>query len=109
MSEKTQLDRIEAKFTHTIDYRCISLDGKVYTFGAKQAHCIRLLHEAWQRGTPDVAEDFLASEILDTKWPDLFRRHPAWNTVIVQGDEEGTVRLNLETPARIPLLPGGRN
>ena len=62
-----------------------------------QAHCLRLLHEAYLRGTPELRGDFLLEEAesKSSKMSDVFKRSPAWKTLIVQGERKGAYRLDL--------------
>jgi hypothetical protein len=88
------------------DYSCMRCYDTVYSFTGAQAACMRVLHQAWLNGTPDVRNETLldAAGRNDKKLPDLFkqhrRRHPAWGVVVVQGGTKGTTRLRLPEKLR---------
>ena len=68
----------------------------VYTLnGDKQREVVRVLWEAWQEGNPEVSQQTLLQAVDSdcTRLLDLFRRHPAWGQLVVQGEAAGTYRL----------------
>lgn len=81
--------------SHSPDYRSIVWDGIAYTLTTIQAAAVEALWEAYTRGAPEVSQEWLLESIgSDAKrLRDLFRRHPAWRQVIVQGRRRGTYRL----------------
>ncbi|HDZ20161.1 hypothetical protein LCGC14_0017170 [marine sediment metagenome] len=83
--------------THSPTYRSVNWYGETYTFTGNQAACVKTLWEAWGNGTPDIADDHMLDKAgIETKrLRDVFRNHPAWGTMIVQGKTKGTHRLNL--------------
>jgi hypothetical protein len=82
---------------HSDDFRSVRWYGKTYSFTAKQAPAVMLLWENWAKGTPDVGDETLLLAVdhdaPPAKLSYLFRRHPAWTTVIVAGGTKGTHRL----------------
>ena len=81
-------------------YRSVYWRGQSFAFTETQARAFGVLLEYWLDGTPDVCADYLL-DVIDSDAAnlcDLFRRHPAWNTVIVQGATRGTRRLEGEPP-----------
>ena len=89
------------EFQHSPDYASVNWLGQQYQFNKKQATCVRLLHEAWFEGTPYLSGDYLLREIESaSKMSDLFKRHPAWGSLIVPGERRATYRLKLS-----PKLP----
>lgn len=69
--------------------------GPVFTFSAKQALAVGELWAAEEGGSPEVQErQLLAAADSDSdRLADLFKRHPAWGTLIVRGVLPGTFRL----------------
>ena len=89
------------EFQHSPDYASVNWLGQQYQFNKKQATCVRLLHEAWFEGTPYLSGHHLLSEILSaSRMSDIFKRHPAWNSLIVPGARKATYGLKLS-----PKLP----
>ena len=83
---------------HSIDFRSARWSGTPYSFTASQATVVRVLHENWDAGTPDVGDETLL-DAVDPEAPParlstLFRDHPAWGTMIVPGGTKGTRRLD---------------
>jgi hypothetical protein len=89
------------EFDQSPDYASVNWLGQQYQFNKNQATCVRLLHEAWLEGTPYLSGDYLLREIESaSKMSDLFKRHPAWGSLIVPGERRATYRLKLS-----PKLP----
>jgi len=77
--------------------QCAVWYGRIFLFSAGQWHCWRRLWENFLKGNLPMPQGAVLSG-----WPgttvqvsDLFKRHPAWKSVIV-GDGNG--RLWLATP-----------
>ncbi len=87
-------------FTHSADYRSIRFNGMSHTLTRNQAAIIKILHEAFQRGTPSVGKSELlaAIESNNVRVQDSFKGSPLWQTLVISGNRRGTYRLNL--PAR---------
>lgn len=70
-----------------------------FTFSPKQAAVVACLLEAFQNGTPDVAQETLleragsAMEGKTARLRELFPEHPAFGTMIVPGKGKGLFRL----------------
>lgn len=81
--------------THSPDFRSVNWYGTLHEFTPQQAACVKVLWEAWENGTPAVG-DATTLEAADSKAERLglvFRDHPAWGTMIVDGATKGTHRL----------------
>jgi nitroimidazol reductase NimA-like FMN-containing flavoprotein (pyridoxamine 5'-phosphate oxidase superfamily) len=80
---------------HSLDYHSVVWFGRQYEFTANQAACVAVLWQAWENRTPVVgAQTILVEAGLETARLDIvFRKHPAWNTMIVRGDRRGNYRL----------------
>ncbi len=84
-------------FMHSPDYRSVNFRGKMFTFTSRQAQAVEILHEAYNRGTPDVGKTYIL-EALDsntTRLKDAFQKSEAWGTLIIQGKRKGLYRLNI--------------
>ncbi len=81
--------------THSPDYRSVKWEGEDYHFTANQAACVQQLWEAWKNGTPDVGDATLLETVGAecSRLRDIFKRHPSWGTMIVEGETKGTHRL----------------
>lgn len=80
---------------HSPDFRSVHWDGTDHAFTANQAAIVKQLWEAYENGTPDVGGDtLLVGADADTKQiKDVFKKHPAWRSMIVEGSTKGTYRL----------------
>jgi hypothetical protein len=89
----------EAVFTHSDDYRSIRFNGKNHTVTHNQGEIIRILHEAFQRGTPCIGKAKLLDAVRSetSRVQDFFRGSPLWKTLVIGGNRKGTYRLNLPT------------
>ena len=86
---------------HSPDYTSVNWREHEYLFNNNQAICVRLLHEAWLKGTAYLSGHYLLGEIESaSRMSDLFKRHPAWGSLIVPGERRATYRLKLS-----PKLP----
>ena len=84
------------EFRHSPDYASVNWQGQEYQFNNNQATYVRLLLEAWLEGTPSLSSHYLLSEILSaSRMSGLFKRHPAWVSLIVPGEHRATYRLKL--------------
>jgi hypothetical protein len=86
--------------THTDDFRSVNWYGTEYVFTPTQAACVRVLWEAWERGTPAVGQDAIleAAGSVGGSLRHVFRKgkHPAWGKMIVSPGK-GTFRLAKST------------
>jgi hypothetical protein len=80
--------------TYSPDFRWLCWFGTEYFFSEKQSKVVKALWEAQQKGCPDVGKELLL-RVCDSdsvRLVDLFRRSPAWGTIIVSR-RRGTYRL----------------
>lgn len=81
--------------TASPDYRCLNWHGTVFSFTEPQSCVVKMLVEATAKGVPDIGDKALlrASGSESTQLRDVFKDHPAWGTLIVEGGTRGTHRL----------------
>lgn len=97
-SEETLLNAPSTGFDarHSDDFRSVYWKGQSYSLTEMQAACIKVLWQAWENGTPDVAQKTLlkacASDSI--RVADVFRAHLAWGNLLKSGETRGTFRLN---------------
>jgi len=87
-----------AVFTHSADFRSVTLRGETYTLTAQQAQMIKILREAHSSGNPDVSIDYIMAQVdADfSRWQDTWRSKPDARRALVRGGgSKGTLRLNL--------------
>jgi len=88
--EPTLADRLKPA-THGPDFRDVNWYGTKHVFSPNQAACIRILWEAWEQGNPWVSDGTVLqkSGVGDRqRLRDVFKNHPAWGTMIVQGPQQ---------------------
>jgi len=80
---------------HSLDFRSVHWFGTDYSFTPNQAAAVKILWEHWENGTPEVGGDTLATNIESAarRARDIFKGHPAYNTMIIPGKTKGTFRL----------------
>ena len=80
---------------HSPDFRSVHWFGASYTFTPGQAAVVKILWVAWENGTPEVGGDYLLGQsgLESGRMSDIFKRHPAWSNMIVEGQGQGTFRL----------------
>jgi hypothetical protein len=80
---------------HSPDFRSVRWFGVNYSFTPNQAACVNVLWSARQNGASDVGgETLLQAADASTQRVDVvFRNHPAWGEMIVQGGTKGSYRL----------------
>jgi hypothetical protein len=86
------------KFTHSEDYRSVTLSGKDYELTSKQAQIIGILDRASQDEKPDVAIHNILEQLgtPNSRWQDTFKSNSeAKKALIRSGKRRGTLRLNL--------------
>lgn len=87
----------EKRIAHSPDFRSVLWYNTEYSFTPQQAEIVRILWEAFECSTPDVdatlllSTDFTGSAAKRVR--DVFRKSPAWKTMIVRGGSKGTYRL----------------
>jgi hypothetical protein len=76
-----------ADVAHSDDFRSVRWYGTNYLFTPTQAACVRVLWEAWERGTPVVGQESILETAGSTccRLRDVFdkAKHPAWDKMIV--------------------------
>jgi hypothetical protein len=105
---------------HSADFRSVHWFGTLYTFTSSQAAVIQKLWAAREHGTPDLGQAYLVENLVEEeedgdpttqrladpttqRLADLFKRHPAWQTMI-QSVSKGAYRL--QEPDLIQESPG---
>lgn len=80
---------------HSEDFRYVSWFSANYSFTATQAACVKILWEAWENKTPEVGGDAILVKVGSNspRLSDIFKKHPAWNSMIVPGKTKGSYRL----------------
>jgi hypothetical protein len=85
-------------FTHSEDYRSVTLRGKTHTLTSQQAQMIEILHEAHKNGNPDVSIAHIQERLEknNSRWQDTFKSNPkAKKALVISGARKGTLRLNV--------------
>jgi hypothetical protein len=86
------------EFTHSDDYRSVTVRGQNFTLTSRQAQVIQILDENRRNGLPDVGKDYLLEklETPSSRLRDSFKSNlPAWKVLVKTGTKRGTVRLNV--------------
>jgi len=100
VDETSNADKLPAR--HSPDFRSVHWYGNDYTFSPKQAACVRVLWEAWENKTPQVAAGTLLEKagVGDRqRLRDVFRENVAWGKMIVRGSYQDAYML-LEPPEK---------
>jgi hypothetical protein len=73
---------------HSPDFRSVHWRGTDYTFATVQAECVKVMWEAWEAGTPAMAQATILTraDSDSERLSDVFSKgkHPAWGTMIVK-------------------------
>jgi hypothetical protein len=91
-------EKEDEDFIHSDDYRSIKWRGEDYTLTDRQAQTIEILHENYERGTPDISQAYILVK-LDSNSKRLgyfFKKSPLWGTLIIRSKQKGTYRINLK-------------
>jgi hypothetical protein len=91
-------DKLGEGFSHSPDYRSVTIRGKPHTLTARQAQMIQILHEAEKKGTPDVSIAYIQEQLetRNSRWQDTWRSNSeARKALIKTGARRGTLRLKL--------------
>ena len=90
------------EFMHSDDYRTIACRSRVYYPTSQQAIVLRILHEHFEKGTPEISQHSILntldeeSETSVNRLKDYFRRDlDIWNDLIKKGHRKDTFCLNL--------------
>lgn len=98
-SQSNKAIRTEGEgFTHSEDYRSVSLHGHRYTLTSQQAQMIQILDQAREDGNPDVSIANILEKLEKSsgRWQDTFKGNlEAKKALIRTGERKGTLRLNL--------------
>lgn len=89
---------------HSPDFRSLNWFGTEYGFTPYQAPCVRIWYQRWKTPARDVSDETVleAAECESKRVSDLFKRHPAWNNMIVAGATRGTHRLREPSEGLLP-------
>jgi hypothetical protein len=85
---------LKSCFSHSPDYRT----AQGYSLTKSQAAVVKLLHENWVNGTPELGQEFILDQIESgqSRLADVFKKNkPAYNALICRGRGKGTFRLNI--------------
>lgn len=88
----------KSPFSHSPDYRSVSLRGKTFSLTPRQAQIIEMLYNAHKKGTPELGQHYILEELESqaSRLRDAFRSRPeAWDALIMKGKTKGTYRLNI--------------
>jgi len=88
---------LSAVLRRSPDFRSVYLRGKEFGLTTNQARVVQCLYAARMNNTPDISQDHLLVEVLDTnqeRLKDVFRSLKDWDQLIVPGKTKGTYRLN---------------
>lgn len=98
VAESESSKEVAAPFTHSEDYRSVTLRAKTYTLTTGQALIIQSLHECHENGTPEVSTTFIQGRLgtPSSRWQNTFKSNPeAKKALVKSGARRGTLRLNL--------------
>lgn len=87
------------EFSAGSDYRTIRFKGEEHKLTSNQAKIVKVLHEAYLRGTRAVGKDRLlnAIEAETSRVRDSFKGSPLWGTLIISNRKpRGTYQLSLK-------------
>lgn len=84
----------EQECSHSEDFRSVVWYGQKFEFTATQARCIEILWRNREKGLVIAAAVLLErAEVSSDRVSVVFRRHPAWKSLIVPGSTKGTYKL----------------
>ena len=89
-----------SRATHSLDFRSVRWNDNKFSFTKQQSTIVKLLWNEWLNGTPDVGAEALleAADAKNSRLIDGFRDHPAWGTMIVDGQTRDTKRIAGDPP-----------
>ena len=93
------LSNIIPSFSHSPDYRSVSLRGQPFRLTPYEAQVIEILHKGVENGTPDLGLAYLIQEVCGSeanysRLKDIFRNDVARKTLIKKSGK-GLYRLNI--------------
>lgn len=89
---------VKSTFTHSEDFRTVTVRGESHMLTSEQAAMIRILHAAYMSRNPvvSIAHILEALEKKSSRWQDTFRSNPRAKRALVRpGPRKGTLRLNV--------------
>jgi hypothetical protein len=94
------ISRVEVpsgEFIYSPDFRSVLWRRQPYRFTPRQAEVVAVLFDVFKSGAPEVGQDYLLAKAESDahRLADLFKRSPAWKSLIVSGEGPGTFRLAL--------------
>lgn len=95
-SRKSSKAKNQADAEHSPDFRSVNWFGTQFSFTPTQAACIKVLWEAWEKGTPEIGQDrvILEADSHNKRLAQVFRQSEAWGKMIVRGKSKGSFKLN---------------
>ena len=84
-------------FSHSDDYRSVTVRGQNFSLTPRQAQVIQILYENFEQGHPDVGKDYILESLntANSRLRDTFKTNlEAWKALIKPGKRRGTHRLN---------------
>ena len=91
------------EFTHSPDFRSVSLAGQQFLLTGSQAKVIKVLYRGWESGNPDLSHEEVMkqAELLNTsRLRDIFRSSRKEREALIVRRRKGTLRLDLPDPPK---------
>ena len=87
-------------FSHSPDYRSVTIKGQTFVLTTNQAAIVQCLHEAYDNGNPELSQAYvferIGSSALNPRLNDTFKgKSEAKKALIATGKGKGTIRLNI--------------
>lgn len=98
IASKDSASPAQREFTHSPDYRSVTLRGEMHKLTSQQAQMIEILHRAHKDGNSDVSIAHILERLerASSRWHDTFKSNPnAKKALVKSGARRGTLRLNL--------------
>jgi len=95
--QASQQPEVIPAFTHSEDYRTVTLNGSEFVLTPNQAAVVQLLYEAHRNGTPALGQAYLLERTgsSGSRVRDVFKTGQAWGNLLGPGQRRGTIRLKL--------------
>jgi hypothetical protein len=75
-------------YSHSPDFCSVRFAGRIFEFTTNQRIIVEMLWTAWECGSPIVSYGALQEKVdTDTRIIEMFKGHPAWNTLIIKSDQ----------------------
>jgi len=93
---RDRLPKKLSRHSHSPDFRFVNWFGTPYSFTAAQAACVEVWWRCWEISCPEIGDATVLEEASyeTRRISDLFKKHAAWGTMIVEGSTKGTHCLN---------------